>query len=166
MHRRGRLTPYQIREVYRGRGADLTLGRYVLLDLIGEGGMGRVFKARDTRLGRDVALKVIRKEKLAQPADVLRRFHQEMQAAGQLTHPNVVLAFDADEVDGTHFLAMEFVEGIDLTQLVQARGPLPIPQACDYVRQAALGPAARPRAGAGPPGRQAVQPVRHPGAGR
>jgi formylglycine-generating enzyme required for sulfatase activity len=136
--RRGRLTPYQAREVHRGRGAALTLGRYVLLDKIGEGGMGRVYKARDTRLGREVALKVIRMEKLARP-NVLHRFHQEMQAAGKLAHPNVVLALDAGEANGTHFIAMEFVEGIDLTRLVQSRGPLAIPQACDYVRQAATG---------------------------
>lgn len=136
--RRGRLTPYQAREVHRGRGAALTVGRYVLLNLVGEGGMGRVFQARDTRLGREVALKVIRREKLARP-NVLYRFHQEMRAAGKLSHPNVVLALDAGEAGGTHFIAMEYVEGIDLSRLVQSRGPLAVPQACDYVRQAALG---------------------------
>jgi formylglycine-generating enzyme required for sulfatase activity/tRNA A-37 threonylcarbamoyl transferase component Bud32 len=136
--RRRWLTPYQVREVHRGRGAGLTLGRYILLDLIGEGGMGRVHKARDARLGREVALKIIRREKLARP-ETLRRFHREMEAAGKLSHPNVVLALDAGEVNGTHFIAMEYVEGIDLTRLVQQRGPLAIPQACDYIRQAALG---------------------------
>ncbi len=136
--RRGWLTPYQIKEVHRGRGAGLTLGRYALLDLLGEGGMGRVFKALDTRLGREVALKVIRKEKLTRPS-VLRRFQREMEAAAKLSHPNVVLAFDADEANGVHFYAMEYVEGTDLTKLVQSRGPLAVPQACDYVRQAALG---------------------------
>ncbi len=136
--RRGWLTPFQAREVHRGRGPGLTLGRYVLLDLLGEGGMGRVYKALDTRLGRVVALKVIRQEKVARP-QVARRFHLEMQAAAKLSHPNVVLAFDADQANDTHFYAMEYVEGVDLTRLVQERGPLAVPQACDYVRQAALG---------------------------
>lgn len=136
--RRGWLTHYQIKEVYWGRAADLTLGKYVVLDLIGEGGMGRVFRARDVRLGRDVALKVIRKEKLTKPI-VLQRFQQEIQAASMLNHPNVVMVFDADEIRGIHFYAMEYVEGVDLTKLVRERGPLPLPQGCEYIRQAALG---------------------------
>ena len=138
LNRRGWMTPYQIKEIYKGRGRDLTLGPYLLLDLIGEGGMGRVFKAHHSRLGRDVALKVIRKEKLTRP-QAIQRFHQEIRAVAQLSHPNVVLALDADEVDGTHFYAMEYVEGSDLTKIVRERGPLPIPQACDYIRQAAIG---------------------------
>jgi hypothetical protein len=96
---RGWMTPFQTREVYRGRGKDLTVGPYVLLDLVGEGGMGRVYRARHTRLGREEALKVIRKEKVAHPV-VVQRFAQEVRAAAQLAHPNVVQAFDADEADG------------------------------------------------------------------
>ena len=136
--RRGWMTPYQTREVYRGRGKDLTVGPYLLLDLIGEGGMGRVYKARHTRLGREEALKVIRKEKIAHPV-VVQRFAQEVRAAAQLAHPNVVQAFDADEAGGVHFLSMEFVEGADLTKIVRSQGPLPVPVGCDYIRQAALG---------------------------
>ncbi len=132
------LTDFQIKEISRGRGQQLTLGPYFLLDLLGEGGMGRVFKARHTRLARDVALKVIRKEKLSKPA-VIQRFHQEIRAAAQLSHPNVVMAFDADEVDGVHYFAMEYVEGSDLTKVVRDHGPIPIPQGCDYIRQAAIG---------------------------
>src|SRR6185503_8101774 len=64
INRRGWLTPYQIKEIARGRGKDLILGVYVILDLLGEGGMGRVFKVHNTRLGRDEALKVIRADKL------------------------------------------------------------------------------------------------------
>ena len=132
------LTDFQIKEISRGRGQQLTLGPYFLLDLLGEGGMGRVFKARHTRLARDVALKVIRKEKLSKPS-VIQRFHQEIRAASQLSHPNVVMAFDADEVDGIHYFAMEYVEGSDLTKVVRDQGPIPIPQGCDYIRQAAIG---------------------------
>ncbi len=136
--RRDWLTPYQVNQLFQDRGADLVLGQYVLLERLGEGGMGQVFKARHRSLGRTVALKVVRKERLANPVTV-RRFRREIQALAQLSHPNVVLAFDADEAAGTHFFAMEYVEGTDLSRLVKTRGPLAIPQACDYVRQAALG---------------------------
>ena len=138
IRRRGVLTDFQIKEVSRGRGKELTLGPYTLLDLLGEGGMGRVFKAHHNRLGRDVALKVIRKEKLTKPT-VVQRFHQEIRAAAQLSHPNVILAFDADESDGVHYYAMEYAEGQDLTKVVTKSGPIPVPLACDYVRQAAIG---------------------------
>ncbi len=138
LNKRGWLTGYQIREIYRGRGKGLNVGPYRVVDLLGEGGMGRVFRAVHTRLGRDVALKVIRREKLANPLTV-RRFRQEIRAVAQLAHPNVVMAFDADEAGGDHFLAMEFVDGSDLTKLVRDFGPMPIPVACDYIRQAALG---------------------------
>ena len=138
IRRRGVLTDFQIKEISRGRGKELTLGPYTLLDLLGEGGMGRVFKAHHNRLGRDVALKVIRKEKLSKPS-VVQRFHQEIRAAAQLSHPNVILAFDADEADGVHYYAMEYAEGLDLTKVVRQSGPVPVPLACDYVRQAAVG---------------------------
>ncbi len=137
-HRRGGLTPFQIKEVFKGRGADLTLGPYVFLDLLGEGGMGRVYKARHTRLGRDEAVKVIRKEKLAHPA-AEGRFYAEIQAVSKMDHPNVVAAYDAGQVGDTHYYAMELIDGTDLTRVVRERGALPVPEACEYVRQAALG---------------------------
>ena len=136
--RRGWLTQYQAREAVKGRASELYVGPYLLLDILGEGGMGRVFRARHTRLGRDVALKVIRKEKLSNPQTV-NRFTQEIHAAAQLSHPNVVLAFDAESAGGNLFLSMEYVEGTDLTKLVRQNGPMPIAHACDAIRQAALG---------------------------
>jgi serine/threonine protein kinase/Leucine-rich repeat (LRR) protein len=135
---RGWLTAYQANQLLKGRGPDLILGAYVLLERLGEGGMGEVFKARHQRLGRIVALKLIRKERLSHPTAV-RRFHHEIRAAAQLSHPNVVHAYDADQAGDIHFFTMEYVEGTDLAKLVRQRGPLPVPQACDYVRQAALG---------------------------
>jgi formylglycine-generating enzyme required for sulfatase activity/tRNA A-37 threonylcarbamoyl transferase component Bud32 len=136
--RRGWLTPYQVNQLFRGHGHDLLLGSYVLLEKLGEGGMGAVFKARNWKLGQVVALKLIRKERLAN-VDAVRRFQREIRAAAQLNHANVVHAHDADEVAGTHFFAMEYVEGTDLARLVKQHGPLPVAQACEYVRQAALG---------------------------
>ncbi|HZT81193.1 MAG TPA: serine/threonine-protein kinase, partial [Gemmataceae bacterium] len=129
---------FQINQLFLGRGPELVVGSYVLLERLGEGGMGQVFKARHRLLGRVVALKIIRKEWLARP-EVVRRFHREIQAAAQLSHPNIVLAYDADQVGDAHFFAMEYVEGADLSKLVRQRGPLPAAEACDYVRQAALG---------------------------
>ena len=107
--------------------------------MIGEGGMGRVFKAVHRRMGRVVALKVIRKDRLSQSPEAVRRFGREARAAAQLSHPHVVMIFDADEIDQRHFIAMEYVEGIDLAHLVEEKGPLAIRLACDYIRQAALG---------------------------
>src|SRR5262249_15065938 len=116
----------------------LVLGPYILLERLGEGGMGQVFKARNRKLGMIVALKVIRKERLANP-DALRRFRREIRAAAQMFGPNVLRARDADEIEGTWFLAMEYVNGTDLGRLVKRNGPCPVAEACDYIRQAALG---------------------------
>jgi tRNA A-37 threonylcarbamoyl transferase component Bud32 len=135
---RGWLTPYQANQMLQGKGAELVLGSYVLLERLGEGGMGQVFKARHRNLGRVVALKLVRRERLANP-DAVRRFQREIRAAAQLEHPHVVRAFDAAEAGGAHFFTMEYVEGTDLAHLVKDKGPLPVALACDYIRQAALG---------------------------
>src|SRR6266404_2488370 len=114
---RGWLTTYQINELLFGRGPQLLLGSYVLVELLGEGGMGQVFKARNWKLGQIVALKLIRKERLTNP-NAIKRFYREIRAAAQLEHPHIVRAFDADEVNGTHFFVMEFVLGMDLHKVV------------------------------------------------
>jgi Leucine-rich repeat (LRR) protein/tRNA A-37 threonylcarbamoyl transferase component Bud32 len=136
--RRGWLTLYQANALLQGHGHQLLLGSYVLLGKLGEGGMGQVFKARNWKLGRVVAVKLIRKERLANDAAV-RRFQREIRAAAQLDHPNIVRAYDAGELAGRHFFVMEYVEGVDLARLLATNGPPPVAQACDYARQAALG---------------------------
>jgi len=120
INRRGWLTVYQIKEIARGRGKDLILGIYVISDLLGEGGMGRVFKAHNTRLGRDEALKVIRADKLKH-STAQARFTLEMQALGKVKHPNVVTAFDAGPIGELHFVSMELIDGTDLTRMVRER---------------------------------------------
>jgi len=132
------LTPYQVNRLLKGRGADLILGPYLVLERLGEGGTGQVFKARHQRMNRVVALKVIRPELLTD-AEVVNRFLREIQVVSQLSHPNVVHAYDAGPVGSTYFLAMEYIDGTDLAALVRDAGPLPVAQACDYLRQAALG---------------------------
>lgn len=134
----GWVTAYQAEQLLKGRAGDLVLGPYVLLEPLGEGGMGQVFKARHQLMNRIVAVKIIRKELLSHP-DAIERFHREIRLAAQLDHPHLVRAHDAAQVGDTHFLVMEFAEGVDLQRQVQQAGPLPLAQACAYVRQAALG---------------------------
>ncbi len=136
--RRGCLTAFQADELLHDRGQGLVVGPYRLLDRLGEGGMGEVFKARHVRMDRVVALKLIQKDHLSEP-HAIERFRREARAAAQLSHPNIVLAHDAGEAGDIHFLAMEYVEGVDLAKLVKQSGPLAIPLACDFIRQAALG---------------------------
>ena len=135
---RGWLTPYQVNQVLLGRAAELMLGPYLLIERLGEGFGGTVFKARHTRMNRTVALRSIRKELLAD-AQAIQQFYKQVEAASRLSHDNLVHAYDAGPVGETHFLAVEYVGGTDLARLVKQGGPLAPPQACDYVAQAALG---------------------------
>ncbi len=114
------------------------LGEYQLIEELGQGGMGTVYKARQTKLKRSVALKVLPKERM-QDQRAVARFEREMEAVGAVDHPNIVRAMDAREIDGIHFLVMEHVEGLDLSELLKQSGPLGIADACELIRQAALG---------------------------
>ncbi len=112
--------------------------RYRVLRRLGGGGMGAVYEAEHRLMNRRVALKVIRSELLSSQQAVLR-FQREVQAAAKLVHPHVVTAFDAEQAGPSHFLVMEFVEGNDLAEVVRRRGPLPVAEACECIRQAAIG---------------------------
>ncbi len=112
--------------------------RYQILTKLGHGGMGVVYQARHRLMDRVVALKVLCPRLLDRPASV-ERFRREVQNAARLSHANIVTAYDADQAGTAHFLVMEYVEGVSLARLVEERGPLPVVQACAYVRQAALG---------------------------
>ncbi|MDA1210937.1 MAG: SUMF1/EgtB/PvdO family nonheme iron enzyme [Planctomycetota bacterium] len=132
------LTQYQAQEIYSGRGELLVMGNYVVIDTLGQGGMGTVLKAQHRHMKRFVAIKVISSESLKDP-NAVRRFHREVEAAARLSHPNIVAAFDADEAHGVHYLVMEYVDGNDLSQMVKKNGPSPIDSAVFCVLQAALG---------------------------
>jgi serine/threonine-protein kinase len=136
--KRGWLTPFQVNQLFKPTGQRLRVGPFILLDRLGAGGMGEVFRARNYLTGQVVALKVIR-EGHAEDPDAGPRFLREIRAVTALAHPNIVSAFHADQDGGTLYLVMEYVEGMDLTRLVRQRGPLPVAEACAYVRQAALG---------------------------
>jgi hypothetical protein len=112
--------------------------RYRVLRLLGKGGMGTVYLAEHRRMGRPVALKVI-DPSLLRHAGALPRFQQEVRAAARLDHANIVAAYDADQAGGLHFLVMEYVEGRNLADHLAETGPLPVAEACDAARQAALG---------------------------
>jgi CHAT domain-containing protein len=113
------------------------LGRYEILGRLATGGMGAVFRARHVELGKIVALKVLPAGDLSELS--LARFKNEMRAIGRLHHPHIVAAHDAGDIDGVHFLAMDLVDGADLARLVDRHGRLSIADACEAVRQAALG---------------------------
>ncbi len=112
--------------------------RYRILEQLGKGGMGVVYQAEHRLMERTVALKVISRELLSSP-NAVERFQHEVRAAARLSHPNIVTAHDAEKAGELHFLVMEFVDGINLARLVERRGALPVPLACHFVRQAALG---------------------------
>jgi serine/threonine protein kinase len=113
------------------------LGPYEVLGLLGKGGMGAVYKARHTELGKLVAIKVLPVERVDEAN--IARFKKEVRALGKLDHPNIVVAFDAGESGGVHFLVTELVDGTDLARVVERRGRLSVADACEVVRQAAVG---------------------------
>jgi WD40 repeat protein len=112
--------------------------RYRVVRLLGAGGMGTVYEAEHRVMQRPVALKVISRAFTARPAAV-ERFRREARAAARLSHPNIVTTHDAEDAGDTLFLVMEYVEGTTLGRLVKERGPLPVAEACDAIRQAAVG---------------------------
>ncbi len=134
----GRLTRFQAQAIYQNKGQRLVIGNYLLLDRIGRGGMGDVFKARHQKMDRIVALKILSTAAMRSP-DALKRFHREAKAAAKLAHPNIVTAHDFDEDRGTHFLVTEYVDGENLSAIVKQRGALSLGRAVDYILQAARG---------------------------
>lgn len=134
----GKLTVFQAAELQAGRGLGLVLGNYVVLDRIGAGGMGQVFRAWHRRMQRTVALKTL-PDRAAAGEDSIARFRREILSAAQLSHPNIVAAYDADVAQNVHFLVMEYVDGPNLSDVVRQHGPLPIVQTVRYVLDAARG---------------------------
>ena len=133
-----RLNQFQAAELLVGSSQPLVLGNYTLIELLGQGGMGLVYKARHRRMDRVVALKVLSPEAV-KTQTLVERFHREVKAVAKLSHPNIVTAHDADEHRGTHFLVMEFVAGRDLSSVVRNQIRLPLADAVDYIAQAACG---------------------------
>lgn len=136
--RDGTLTPFQARRLMKGKERGLVFGRYILLDHIGQGARGQVFKARHSLMDRVVALKVVLPDAELSKSSV-SRFFREMKIVGRLDHPNVVRALDADEQSGCPYIVMEYLEGEDLDRVFARRGPLPPTEVIGYMAQAARG---------------------------
>jgi eukaryotic-like serine/threonine-protein kinase len=114
-----------------------SLGKYNIVRQLGAGGMGTVYLAVDSQLKRTVALKVLPKER-AENETLVRRFQAEAQAAAQLKHENIVTVYDAGNIEGHLYIALEFVEGTDIYDLVARRGPLPLKRSVNIVKQVIL----------------------------
>ena len=111
------------------------IGPYEILSALGAGGMGEVYRARDTKLNRDVALKVLLPA-VANDPERLARFRREAQILASLNHPHIAQIYGVEDRDGTTALAMEFVAGVSLADRI-ARGPLPVEDALAIARQVA-----------------------------
>jgi len=118
--------------------ANRELGVYELLKPLGRGGMGAVYLANHRQLKKQVAIKLL-PIMSAEDSDVRARFQREIRVVGRLNHPSIVAATDAGEIDGTQFLVMEYVPGLDLSRLARLLGKLPVADACELIRQVALG---------------------------
>ena len=134
----GRLTEFQANHLLAGKSKNLVFGRYVLLDRLGIGAMGRVFKARHRLMDRLVALKVVLPVSAASQHSI-SRFFREMKIVGVLDHPNVVRAFDADQHEDSPYIVMEYLEGEDLERVLRRRGMLPPQEVIDCMIQVASG---------------------------
>ena len=132
------LTPFQARVIYQNERPRLILGNYLLVEEIGRGGMGVVFKAVHRQMLRNVAIKLLNPT-IAKSQKAAQRFLREVQTAARLNHRNIVQAYDADVIGKNCYLVMEYVEGDDLASIVRAQGRLEVERAVDFVTQAAIG---------------------------
>src|SRR5205085_4067581 len=109
-------------------------GRYKVVRKLGTGGMANVYLAEDQELGRRVAIKML-DDRHSQDEQFVERFRREAKNAAGLSHPNIVSIYDRGEAEGTYYIAMEYLEGRTLKELIVTRGPAPVPVAIDYARQ-------------------------------
>ena len=138
MIKSGHLTKYQAEQILSGKGKNLCMGQYVLLEKLGAGGMGQVYKAYHPGMERMVAIKVIL-AKGSTDAETVKRFEREIKAAAKLAHPNIITVYDAGNADGRHFMVMELVKGQDLSEIINQKGQFGTRNAVDYITQAAKG---------------------------
>ena len=136
--RDGILTQFQAEQFLQGKWRRFTIGKYKVLERLGQGGMGSVYLCEHKLMRRRVAVKVLPTAK-ADDTSSLERFYREARAVAALDHPNIVRAYDIDQDDKLHFLVMEHVDGSSLQEIVKKFGPMDILRSCHYIRQAALG---------------------------
>jgi serine/threonine protein kinase len=136
---KGILTKFQAAQLLQGRHKGFVLGPYVVLDLLGRGGMGAVYLARHLDLHRKVAIKLLVPVREADAKLAYERFIREARAAAALDHPNIVRLFDVSRYNEVPFLVMEYVDGVTLQQILDRDGPFPLATAADAIAQAAAG---------------------------
>ena len=135
---KGLLTTWQLEQLRKGKHKGFVLGKYKLLRLLGQGGMSSVYLAEHMTLHNKVAIKVLPVKRVDQTS-YLARFEREAQSSARLNHPHIARAFDLDTSGSIHFIVMEYIDGTDLYARVKQDGPLPVREAADFIRQAALG---------------------------
>jgi serine/threonine-protein kinase len=136
--RGGRLTRFQADRLLAGKADGFHLGQYLILEPLGAGKVGRVYKARHRTMNRLVAVEVLA-QAFSKSRAAREEFHKEARGAARLAHPNLVTVLDANEAGDRPYLVLEYVDGATLEAVVRSAGPLPVPQACEFARQAALG---------------------------
>ena len=134
----GHITSFQSDKLKAGESSDIYFGDYVVIDKLGQGGMGTVLLAKHRRMDRLVAIKIL-PVTILESKDAVARFYQEVKVAAKLTHPNIVHAYDAGEHHGFQYLVMEYVPGFDLSEVLSQLGQVPLPMALDYLKQACKG---------------------------
>src|SRR6516162_8437004 len=132
------LTLWQAQQLLAGRTNGFKVDRYILLEMIGHGGMGRVYLARDTRLNRLVALKILAPERMNNPR-AIARFQREARVGAQLQHENLDRIYDFGQSSGRYYLVMEYIEGKTIGTLITEQGPMPPAVAVRLIRQVSLG---------------------------
>src|SRR5258708_5100380 len=136
--RQQKMTRFQASAIVRGQSRGLRFGDYIVLDKIGSGAIGQVFKAENRKTGALVALKLLRAT-YTNSEKAVARFYREAETATRLTHPNLVSVVDSGEWTGLHFLVMELIDGCDVRSIVKERGPLAVGPALGIILQAARG---------------------------
>jgi serine/threonine-protein kinase len=134
----GYLTRFQADRLLAGRTDGFVIGQYVIQEEVGRGAMGRVYRAKHRTMNRLVAIKVLTPDLTRTPA-ARQAFQREVRAAARLNHPNIVTAYDANELGDRSYLVLEYADGPTLEALVGEAGPVPVAAACEFVRQAARG---------------------------
>src|SRR6266478_4330511 len=136
--RDGILTHFQAEQFLQGRWRRFTIGKYKVMERLGQGGMGSVYLCEHKFMRRRAAVKVLPAAKAEDPSS-LERFYREARAVAALDHPNIVRAYDIDQDDKLHFIQMEYVDGASFQELIKKFGPMDITRAAHYIRQAAIG---------------------------
>ena len=112
--------------------------RYEIIEQVGAGGMADVYKAKDQKLNRFVAVKVMKRE-FSEDKTFVTKFREEAQSAAGFTHPNIVSVYDVEEADGLYYIVMELVEGITLKQYIERKGKLPVREVISIAEQVSMG---------------------------